>query len=234
MSRAIVLLSAGLDSVVSFKLACDSYDSIKCLTFDYGQKARSKEIEFASKICATYRVSHHIIELPWYASLREHSPITTNCHSSPKRHSKTIRQCVKLQKPSGCLREMRFFFQLQPHFAKNYRYETVVVGFNREEAETFSDNSADFVTSFNRVLQYAALNQVEVVAPLIEYNKTEIAALGLRIGAPLEWSWSCYAAEDVHVVFASPSPQTPRLSGLEQRRPLLTRWVPSSSCSQKW
>ena len=49
MSRAIVLLSAGLDSVVSFKLACDSYDSIKCLTFDYGQKARSKEIEFASK-----------------------------------------------------------------------------------------------------------------------------------------------------------------------------------------
>ena len=91
---------------------------------------------------------------------------------------------------------MRFFLSIATAFCENYRYETVVVGFNKEEAETFPDNSADFVTSFNRVLQYAALDQVEIVAPLIEYDKTEIAALGLRIGAPLEWSWSCYTAED--------------------------------------
>jgi hypothetical protein len=112
MSRAVVLLSAGLDSVVSFKLAYDAYDSIKCLTFDYGQKARVKEIEFASKICAAYRVSHHIIELPWYASFEG---ALTDDNELPQLTKETY---VKLQKPYGCLPEMRFFFQLRLHFAK--------------------------------------------------------------------------------------------------------------------
>ena len=197
MSRALVLLSAGLDSVVSFKLAYDAYDSIKCLTFDYGQRARSKEIEFASKICATYRVSHHVIELPWYASFE--GALTDN-NELPQLTRETLEDysvVCETAKTVWVPARNAVFLSIATAFCENYRYETVVVGFNKEEAETFPDNSADFVASFNRVLQYAALEQVEIVAPLIEYDKTEIAALGLRIGAPLEWSWSCYAAEDV-------------------------------------
>ena len=197
MSRALVLLSAGLDSVVSFKLAYDAYDSIKCLTFDYGQKARSKEIEFASKICATYRVSHHVIELPWYTSF---GGALTDNNELPQLTQETLEDYSVVRETAKAVwvpARNAVFLSIATAFCENYRYETVVVGFNKEEAETFPDNSADFVASFNRVLQYAALEQVEIVAPLIEYDKTEIAALGLRIGAPLEWSWSCYAAEDV-------------------------------------
>jgi 7-cyano-7-deazaguanine synthase len=197
MSRAVVLLSAGLDSVVSFKLAHDAYDGIKCLTFDYGQKARSKEIEFASKICATYRVSHHVIELPWYASFQ--GALTDN-HELPQLTKEMLEDYSVVSETAKAVwvpARNAVFLSIATAFCENYRYETVVVGFNKEEAETFPDNSADFVTSFNRVLQYAVLDRVEIVAPLIEYDKTQIAALGLRIGAPLEWSWSCYAAEDV-------------------------------------
>ena len=68
MSRAVVLLSAGLDSVVSFKIAYDAFDQIMCLTFDYAQKALRTETEYAAKICTTYKVNHLIISLPWYAS----------------------------------------------------------------------------------------------------------------------------------------------------------------------
>src|SRR5450756_1968453 len=68
MSRAVVLLSAGLDSVVSFKVAYDTFDQIMCLTFDYAQKALSIETEYAEKICTMYQVNHLIINLPWYAS----------------------------------------------------------------------------------------------------------------------------------------------------------------------
>ncbi|HYC20149.1 MAG TPA: 7-cyano-7-deazaguanine synthase QueC [Candidatus Bathyarchaeia archaeon] len=196
MSRAVVLLSAGLDSVVSFKLAYNAYDSIKCLTFDYGQKARSKEIEFASKICATYNVSHHVIELPWYASFE--GALTDN-NELPQLIKETLEDYSVVRETAKAVwvpARNAVFLSIAAAFCENYRYKTVVVGFNKEEARTFPDNSADFVTSFNRVLQYAVLDQVEIVAPLIEYDKTEIAAVGLRIGAPLEWSWSCYAGED--------------------------------------
>jgi 7-cyano-7-deazaguanine synthase len=196
MSRAVVLLSAGLDSAVSFKLAYDAYDSIKCLTFDYGQKARSKEIEFASKICATYRVCHHIIELPWYASFE--GALTDN-NELPQLIKETLEDYSVVRETAKAVwvpARNAVFLSIAAAFCENHRYNTIVVGFNKEEAQTFPDNSADFVTSFNRVLQYAVLDQVEIVAPLMEYDKTEIAALGLRIEAPLEWSWSCYAAED--------------------------------------
>jgi 7-cyano-7-deazaguanine synthase len=224
MSRAVVLLSAGLDSVVAFKLAYDAYDGIKCLTFDYGQKARSKEIEFASKICATYRVSHHVIELPWYASFE--GALTDNNELPPltKEMLEDYSVVSETAKAVWVPARNAVFLSIATAFCENYRYPAVVVGFNKEEAETFPDNSADFVTSFNRVLQYAVLDQVEIVAPLIEYDKTQIAALGLRIGAPLEWSWSCYAAEDVPCrVCESCLRRRRAFQDLNKEDPLLTR-----------
>jgi 7-cyano-7-deazaguanine synthase len=194
MSRAVVLLSAGLDSVVSFKLAYDSYDEIICLTFDYAQQAHSVEIEYADKICAMYRVNHQIIKLPWYASF---FGALTDKTKPPQLSDEVLEDLAAARETARAVwvpARNAVFLSVAAAFCENYGCKTVIVGFNKEEAKTFPDNSADFVAAFNQALKYATLNEVEVFAPLIEYDKTEIAALGLRIGAPLEWSWSCYAA----------------------------------------
>jgi 7-cyano-7-deazaguanine synthase len=196
MSKAVVLLSAGLDSVVSFKLAYDAYDEITCLTFDYAQKASRVEIEYASKICEMYQVNHQIIELPWYASF---AGALTNKTKPPRLNYVALDDFTTTHETARAVwvpARNIVFLSVAAAFCENYDFETVVVGFNKEEAKTFPDNTADFVASFNQALKYATLNEVEVFAPLIEYEKTEIAALGLRIGAPLEWSWSCYVAEE--------------------------------------
>jgi 7-cyano-7-deazaguanine synthase len=195
MSKAVVLLSAGLDSVVSFKLAYDAYNEISCLTFDYAQKANSIEIEYASKICAMYSVNHQIIELPWYASFvgaltNKTSPPRLN-HLALDNFTITNESARAVWAPARNI----VFLSVAASFCENYDFKTIIVGFNKEEAKTFPNNTTGFVASFNQALKYATLNEVEVFAPLIEYEKTEIAALGLRIGAPLEWSWSCYLAE---------------------------------------
>jgi 7-cyano-7-deazaguanine synthase len=169
-------------------------------------------------------VSHHVIELPWYENFE--GALTDN-NELPQLTKETLEDYSAVCETAKAVwvpARNAVFLSIATAFCENYHYETVVVGFNKEEAETFSDNSADFVTSFNRVLQYAALNQVEVVAPLIEYNKTEIAALGLRIGAPLEWSWSCYAAEDVPCrVCESCLRRRRAFQDLKKEDPLLTR-----------
>ncbi len=195
MSRAVVLLSAGLDSVVSFKIAFNTFDEIRCLTFDYTQKANHKEIECAAKICALYGVDHQIIKLPWYASF----PGALTSQTIPPRVSDVALNDLAVTRETARAvwvpARNAVFLSIAAAFCENFAFNAIVVGFNKEEAMTFPDNSTDFVTSFNEALQYATLNKVEVLAPLIDYNKTEIAALGLRIGAPLEWSWSCYTSE---------------------------------------
>ena len=51
MPRGIVLLSGGLDSLVSLGLGKEKYKISLALTFDYGQKSAQQEIDAASKIC---------------------------------------------------------------------------------------------------------------------------------------------------------------------------------------
>jgi 7-cyano-7-deazaguanine synthase len=196
MSRAVVLLSAGLDSVVSFKIAYDTFDDIMCLTFDYAQKALRIEIEYATTICAMYRVNHQLIKLPWYASFV--GALTNQTTTLPRVSDYALNDLAVTRETARAVwvpARNAVFLSIAAAFCENHDFDTVIVGFNKEEAMTFPDNSADFVASFNEALKYATLNEVEVSAPLIEYDKTEIAALGLRIGAPLEWSWSCYVAE---------------------------------------
>ena len=49
--KAIILLSGGLDSLVSLAIAEKEYNIRLALTFDYGQKSAIQEILASKKIC---------------------------------------------------------------------------------------------------------------------------------------------------------------------------------------
>jgi 7-cyano-7-deazaguanine synthase len=81
-------------------------------------------------------------------------------------------------------------------YAEGLHARRIVVGFNREEAATFPDNSAEFVAAVNRALTYATRNQVQVVCYTLRLDKTEIVHLGNRLKVPWEYVWSCYHGGD--------------------------------------
>ena len=60
-SKAIILLSGGLDSLVALGYAYKEYGIDFALTFDYGQKAAENEIEASKKIAEYYNIKHKII-----------------------------------------------------------------------------------------------------------------------------------------------------------------------------
>ncbi len=195
MSRAIVLLSAGMDSVVAFKLAYEDYDEIRGLTFAYGQRAQTIELEYASKICALYDVNHTVIDLPWFTGFKG---ALTGSEELPQL-DRTVLERFETTKETAKIvwvpARNAVFLAIAAAFCDHFNFDSIIVGFNKEEATTFPDNSSDFVTHFNNALKFAVLGDVRVHAPLIQLNKSEIASLGLQIHAPLEWSWSCYTAE---------------------------------------
>jgi 7-cyano-7-deazaguanine synthase len=71
-------------------------------------------------------------------------------------------------------------------------WDTIVVGFNAEEAQTFPDNSAAFVQAINRALRYSTANQVRVQAPTAHLTKRQIVRLARRWKVPLDLCWPCY------------------------------------------
>ncbi len=65
MSKGIILLSGGLDSLVSLGLGVKEYGIRLALTFDYGQKSAKDEVEASRKICDYYGIEHKVIKLDW-------------------------------------------------------------------------------------------------------------------------------------------------------------------------
>ncbi len=61
--RAITLLSSGLDSVAALAIAAESLDIEMAITFDYGQRAGEREIEYSRKVCEYFGIEHRVIKL---------------------------------------------------------------------------------------------------------------------------------------------------------------------------
>jgi 7-cyano-7-deazaguanine synthase len=192
LMKSIVLLSSGLDSTVAFKEAFDSCDEVLCVTFDYGQRARKKEMEFAKAICEQFRVGHIIIELPWYGNFRG---ALTGGGEMPKISISDLDNADVTQKTAQQVwvpARNVVFLSIGAALAENFKFDLIVTGFDAEEAATFPDNTPEFVESFNRMLTTGTLTHPGVYTPLIAMSKIDIVKRGVEIDAPIEWSWSCY------------------------------------------
>lgn len=190
--KSIVLLSSGLDSTVAFKEAYSTCDETLCVTFDYGQRARKREIEYAKNICEKFQVGHIIIQLPWYSAFRgaltggdELPKISTSELDDENITRKTAQQ---VWVPARNV----VFLGIAAAIAENYNYDIIVAGFDAEEAVTFPDNTLEFVKRFNDMLKFGTLTHPTIHTPFVYMDKVGIVRKGIEIDAPLEWSWSCY------------------------------------------
>ena len=194
MTGAIALLSSGLDSTVAFKQALGTFGSVICLTFDYGQQAATIEIENAAAICSKYGCRHHVIPLPWY---RDFSSALTGDRELPGPSANDLDDLERSEENARIVwvpaRNM-VFLSIAAAFAEEHGLEHIVVGFDAEEGATFPDNTPKFIELFDSAMEYGTLNHPTIFAPLAGLDKEGIVKLGLKIQAPMEYSWSCYTA----------------------------------------
>jgi len=198
-SKAISVLSGGLDSTVATAYFKDTYD-IHAITFDYGQRSAEMEIQSSKSICEELNIKHTVIELLWLKELGS-SALTSADVDIPQ-----IRM-DELDDKSICDETARkvwvpgrnvVFTAIALAFAESEEALKIIVGWDHEEAITFPDNSKEFLNAFNDVLRIGSLKNIEIEAPFIDMNKSEIVKLGYKIKAPLNLSYSCYKGHDKH------------------------------------
>ena len=197
-SKAITVLSGGLDSTVATAYFKDKYD-MQALTFNYGQKSAKMEIRSAKAVCEKLGIGHTVIELPWFINLGN-SALTSDA-DVPKLEfhemdSKEI--CDESARKVWVPGRNIVFTAIATSFAESSGAEKIVVGWDLEEAVTFPDNSKKFLDAYNRVLEIGSIYDIEIEAPLIDKTKNEIVKLGVDLDAPLELSYSCYMGEEKH------------------------------------
>ena len=194
--RSIVLLSGGLDSVVSMACASDQSEIILALTFDYGQRAAEREIAAAHACCRIFGVPHRVLRLDWLAGISRSALIDASAaiprvdEGQLETMDQASLRAVWVPNRNG------LFIHIAAAFAEALGAHLLVTGFNREEGQTFPDNSTAFVEAINRSLALSTLTSVRVVSYTQRLTKLEIVRLGLDRGAPLDVIYSCYSGEE--------------------------------------
>jgi len=194
--KSIILLSGGLDSSANLAFAHYFDEPVLALTVDYGQKAAKNEILASKKFADYYQVPHRVLEMKWLGEIGG-SALTSekldipNVETSKLDDLKTTEASAKqvwVPNRNGLL------INVAAAIAEGMSAQQVVVGFNKEEAATFPDNSSQFLGVVTLSLRYSTRSGVKVACYTDMMVKTEIvqALRNLQKPFPFENVWSCY------------------------------------------
>lgn len=186
--KSIILLSSGLDSSVNLVMANKNTEVLFALTFNYGQKAAKREIFYSKKLCSFYKIKHKVINLDFYKEVAEDKIIPKISASDLDKVSITKKTAKQIWMPN----RNGLFINIAAVFAEKYGAGLIITGFNKEEAQTFPDNSEEFVKNINKSLENSTLNKVQVKSYTQNLNKKQIASLGARLNIPFKFIWPCY------------------------------------------
>lgn len=189
--RSIALVSGGLDSVVSLASAMQNRRVESVMFFDYGQRARESERVSSMSAANYYGLPFEDVDVRWLETL---SPPGMRSSAAPAdRGGDALATLDDVWIPN----RNGVFLNVAAAYAERYRCDTVVTGFNREEAEEFPDNSGEYVARVNRALEMSTRNHVRVESFTIDLDKPAIIRLGLELKAPLSIIWSCYRSDEL-------------------------------------
>jgi len=187
---AVVLLSGGLDSMVSAALARERGFSLHALTIDYGQRHRI-EIEAARNIAAMLGCVRHVV-LPLDLTVFGGSALTDD----------------NIDVPTGGVGEdipvtyvparNIVFLSLTLAYAEAAGARDIFIGVNALDYSGYPDCRPEFIAAFEEMARLGTKAGVEgrataINAPLQHMSKAEIAAEAHRLGLDTGLSWSCYA-----------------------------------------
>ncbi len=195
----VVLLSGGLDSAANLALAIDSEvlpNQIMAVTANYGQRAFESEKKSAQSLAEYYGCRWQEIDLQWLGKIGG-SSLTDSSMSVPELERGVLddaNTCQKSAKSVWVPNRNGVLINMASALAERIGARVLLVGFNREEAATFPDNSKAYMVAATAALKYSTANQVEVQSFTDALDKTEIVRKlsSLKIPFPFRKVWSCY------------------------------------------
>jgi 7-cyano-7-deazaguanine synthase len=186
---AAILLSGGLDSMVTAGLAREQGFVLHALTINYGQR-HIVELQAARAIATRLQVARHV-ELSVDLRALGGSALTDNIDVPKDGIGDDIPVTYV---PARNL----VFLSLTTAFAEASGARDIFIGVNALDYSGYPDCRPEFIQSFMETANLATRAGVEegspfrIHAPLQHMSKADIARETIRLGLDSALSWSCY------------------------------------------
>jgi len=201
MSKAVVLLSGGMDSVTALALAVRENEEVYALSFNYGQR-HSKELECARWQAKHFAVEDHVL-LELDMRLISSSSLLDKTIALPNEETDYIPNTVV---PG---RNM-IFLSFAAAYAETKKAEKIYLGVSQLDYSGYVDCRESFVKAMEKAINEGITwcaegrGMIKVVTPFMNMSKVDEIKLGHELGVDYSKTWTCYK-EGEHACGVCPS-----------------------------
>src|ERR1043166_509168 len=190
--KVVALVSGGMDSISALYDTNHAHDVVVGVTFDYGSRHNHKEIPFAAFHCERLNIPHRVIPLGFVAEFFKSGLLKTG-GPIPNGHyqEQTMKQTV-VPFRNGIM------LSIAAGFAESKGAQGLVIAAHAGDHAIYPDCREELMRAMAEAIRLGTYACVELLRPFISMTKSDIAALGHRLGVDYSKTWSCYMGGEVH------------------------------------
>jgi 7-cyano-7-deazaguanine synthase len=187
-SRAVVLMSGGMDSCVTAAIASQSYD-IAALHASYGQRTEGRELQSFHALADHFRAfSRLAVRLDHLAAIGGSS--LTDSRMPIRNADLASNDIPNTYVPF----RNAHLLSVATSWAEVLGAAKIFIGAVWEDSSGYPDCRPEYYEAFNRVIRAGTRpsTNITIETPLIHLSKKEIVRKGAELGVPFALTWSCY------------------------------------------
>ncbi len=190
---AVCLVSGGLDSCVTAAIAMQSC-RVAFLHVNYGQRTEERELKAFKAIADYYGVKERLVADISYLKAIGGSALTDTDLAVPE---------DSLGRPGVPITYVPFrnshILAIATSWGEVIGARYIYIGAIELDSSGYPDCRKSYFAAYNRLIKEGTRpeTEIEVVTPLIDYNKEMVVRKGLTLKAPLHLTWSCYQNQEV-------------------------------------
>jgi len=202
MTKAVVLMSGGVGSLVAAAVAREQYD-IALLHVNWGHRSAEREQSCFERLAASFKLENvRCVDLSLLQTIGGSARLSRRL---PIEDAHITDAEARSTPPSFTMGLLPLLIGTAGMWAQSLNAARIILGVSENHGTSslpishlYPDYRREFSQAANLALYYGKPRDRELIleTPLIELTRAEVIRLGDSMGVPFEHTWSCFASDE--------------------------------------
>ncbi|MCF7793097.1 MAG: 7-cyano-7-deazaguanine synthase QueC [Candidatus Cloacimonetes bacterium] len=193
MSKAVVLVSGGMDSLVTAAIAKKECDELYFLHVNYGQRTEVRELRSFRKMKDYFKPKDVLIaDIAYLTQIGGSSLTDENIEVKDHQENGNIPNTYVPFRNSHII-------AIGVSWAEVIGADKIYIGAMEEDSSGYPDCREKYFEAMQKAVNEGTKDgtEIQLITPIIHKRKSEIIKLGAKLEVPFDLSWSCYRNNDI-------------------------------------